>query len=276
MRRGSPAGPAIRQCRLPVPQFRGLSAPPLGQVQVYLFAQWPLRADPEAVADGQHPDHQLRVDRWPAGVAVEGREVLAQVAEIEEAVDPAQNSGMRPKQARKARVMGAIILAILTGKRPLTLCWALGYVMKDSEFKSLPHRVGELKIDSCGSCVSVGYKPDVTIIDKNGRLVFILESEQKTDRKAFLGDVLKAEKYAEECRASPMLVIVMQPQPNTKVEKIADHIRPYVAWLKQRLNGGLNLSGVFVISDSEYQTSLNANELLGSEPFMKRGFSIDV
>ena len=141
-------------------------------------------------------------------------------------------------------------------------------------FAGATHRVGQLKIGSRGSEVTAGYKPDITVVDTSGQLKFILESEQKTDRKAFLGAVVKALKYAEECKASPMLVIVMQPQPNTTVKQIAKHIQPYAAWLKQRLNGGLNLSGILVISDTDYQASVNANELLGSAACVKRGVSV--
>ena len=61
--------------------------PAIGQVQMHLFAQPPLGSDAEAVADDQHADHQLRIDRGPAGVAVEGGEVMAQIAEVEEAID---------------------------------------------------------------------------------------------------------------------------------------------------------------------------------------------
>jgi len=45
--------------------------PPVGEIQMDLFAQPPLRADAEAVADDQHPDHQFGIDRRPSNVAVE-------------------------------------------------------------------------------------------------------------------------------------------------------------------------------------------------------------
>ena len=65
--------------------------------------------------------------------------------------------------------------------------------MKDSEFKGLGHLVGDLIISSRGTEVARGYKPDVTIVDRSGQVMFILECEQKTDRKAFLGGFIKAE-----------------------------------------------------------------------------------
>jgi hypothetical protein len=44
-----------------------------------LLAQPPLEADAIAVANNEHSDHQLRVDRGPADVAVERRELLAKI-----------------------------------------------------------------------------------------------------------------------------------------------------------------------------------------------------
>ena len=64
--------------------------PAIGQVEMNLLAQPPLRADAEAVADDQHPDHQLGIDRGPAGRAVERGQMRADVPKIDEAVDPPQ------------------------------------------------------------------------------------------------------------------------------------------------------------------------------------------
>jgi hypothetical protein len=35
--------------------------PAIGKVQLYLFAKPSLRSNPEAVANDEHPDHQLRI-----------------------------------------------------------------------------------------------------------------------------------------------------------------------------------------------------------------------
>mgnify|MGYP001278466454 CR=1 FL=1 len=146
--------------------------------------------------------------------------------------------------------------------------------MKDSDFKQLAHQIGALRIGSSGSQVSAGYKPDITIVDASGKVMFILESEQKTDRKAFLGDVLKAEKYSEECNATPTLVIVMQQQSNTTVKQIANHIHLYISWLRMRVNGGMRLAGLLVISDTEYLASVQAREIIGSSAFRARGVTV--
>ena len=61
--------------------------PAIGEVQMDLLAQPPLRADAEAVAHDQHPDQQLRIDRRPPGLAVEWRQVCSNPVEVHETVD---------------------------------------------------------------------------------------------------------------------------------------------------------------------------------------------
>lgn len=58
--------------------------------------------------------------------------------------------------------------------------------MKDSDFKKLLHVIDPHKIGSCGSAVHKGYKPDVTVVNANDELLFILESEQKQTARLFL------------------------------------------------------------------------------------------
>ena len=64
--------------------------PAVGQVEVHFFAQAPFRADAEAVAEQQHPHHQLGINRGATRVAVERREVLAEIGEIEEPINAAK------------------------------------------------------------------------------------------------------------------------------------------------------------------------------------------
>ena len=61
--------------------------PPVGEVQVHLLAQPPLRADAEAIAYQQHPDDQFGIDRGPARLAVEGPQLLAQTRQVYEPID---------------------------------------------------------------------------------------------------------------------------------------------------------------------------------------------
>src|SRR5258705_11531197 len=53
--------------------------PAIAEMKFDLLAQPPLKAD--AVADDEHSDHQLRVDRGSADVAVERRKLLAKVSQ---------------------------------------------------------------------------------------------------------------------------------------------------------------------------------------------------
>ena len=143
--------------------------------------------------------------------------------------------------------------------------------MEDADFKALNHPIGTNVVASTGTAVSPGYKPDVTVKDSQGTIRFILESEQKTDRKAFLGDLLKAEMHSEQQKAAPELIIVMQQYGNTTTKQIADHIRPYKLWLAQKKGGVLSLSAIHVLSDAEYLQAIAAGDQLGSQAFKSRG-----
>src|SRR5579872_225346 len=61
--------------------------PSICEVEVDLVAQPALGADPQTIADDQHPDHQLGIDRWSTGVAIERPELLTNLAQVHEPVD---------------------------------------------------------------------------------------------------------------------------------------------------------------------------------------------
>src|SRR5580692_3329399 len=64
--------------------------PAIGKIEVDLLAQPTLRANAEAVADDQHPHHQLGIDRWPPDVAIIGPQVRTNLGQVDEPVDLAQ------------------------------------------------------------------------------------------------------------------------------------------------------------------------------------------
>lgn len=64
--------------------------PAIRQVQVHLLAKAALRANAERIANDQHPDHQHWINGRPACVAVEGCELTAQLAQVQEAINPPQ------------------------------------------------------------------------------------------------------------------------------------------------------------------------------------------
>ena len=61
--------------------------PAIGEIEMHLLAQPPFRADAEKVADQQHPEHQLRIDRGPSAGAVARSQRLANKTEVEQPVD---------------------------------------------------------------------------------------------------------------------------------------------------------------------------------------------
>jgi len=65
--------------------------PPIGEVQMHLFAEPAFRTNAEAIADQQHPNHQLRVDRRTSDLAVEGLQVSAHAGQVDETIDRAQH-----------------------------------------------------------------------------------------------------------------------------------------------------------------------------------------
>jgi len=54
---------------------------------MHLFAQPALGTDPHDVADDQHPDHQLGIDRGAADGAVEGLELCPDAGQVNKPVD---------------------------------------------------------------------------------------------------------------------------------------------------------------------------------------------
>lgn len=71
--------------------------PSVGQIEVNLIAQAPLRPDAEAVADQEHPDHQLGIDRRSTDTAVEDHQVLPNLFKVDKSID-------RPEQVVGADV----------------------------------------------------------------------------------------------------------------------------------------------------------------------------
>jgi len=64
--------------------------PAVCQIEVDFITEAPFRSYVEAIADQEHPDHQLRIDRGPPDVAVERCQLPSQVLEIDEPIDRPQ------------------------------------------------------------------------------------------------------------------------------------------------------------------------------------------
>lgn len=139
--------------------------------------------------------------------------------------------------------------------------------MTDSEFKQLRHQVGRSHVVNNDLIDTNEYKPDIVVATRRGKIKFILECENKTDRKAFLGDIIKAEKCAEQFGVRTKLIIVMKEMNNTKIKQMEDHLKLYVDWIKSRFGNPMYLSKIFLISDIEYKNSIDNELKLGTRRF---------
>jgi hypothetical protein len=64
--------------------------PPIGQIEVNLFAEAPFRSNAKTIAHDQHSDHKLWVNRRTACRAVEIGQFPPQTSKLDEPVDGAQ------------------------------------------------------------------------------------------------------------------------------------------------------------------------------------------
>jgi hypothetical protein len=141
-------------------------------------------------------------------------------------------------------------------------CSSWSLLLIDSAFKNFEHNLSESDVlFSTGQNISkIGnYRPDISIKNKNHQVCIVLESEQKSDRKAFIGALTHAFKFADEQEAPLTLVFVMKETRNqTTVTQISNNIRPYYEWLQNIVS--VRLINTFLISDVSYEASVNSGE----------------
>ena len=130
--------------------------------------------------------------------------------------------------------------------------------MKDRKFKNIKHNARGYKIFKNGQELMKGYKPDVVLKNKNEYI--ILESEVSTNRKVFIGGMIKAAKFLK-LKTVGILVYVIEERKNTTNKQIAEHLKEYYEWIRDKTN----LANIFVISDSDYCEDDNPIEILSTE-----------
>ena len=64
-----------------------LAEPAIGQIDLHLRAESPLRTERKHVAHEQHPDHQHRINRGATRVGIVGGQLLVHPTQIENTVD---------------------------------------------------------------------------------------------------------------------------------------------------------------------------------------------
>lgn len=139
-------------------------------------------------------------------------------------------------------------------------------MIKDREFKKLLHECKGYSMHSNGNAVEEGYKPDYTM--RMGNDFIILESENSSSRKTFVGGMLKAAHFLQGERTGS-LVFVIVPRRNTKAMTIALHLKKYFSWISEKTN----LKEIYVIEASHYYNKPNVLALL-SRNFKKCSYRV--
>lgn len=139
-------------------------------------------------------------------------------------------------------------------------------MITDSIFKSLSHMHGKHKMFSNGQVLEPGYKPDFVMRDGNDYI--ILESENCSSRKTFVGGLIKAAHFLQGNRTGKLIFVIVHKK-NTSSKAIANHLIPYFQWIKPHTN----LAAAYVIDAMDYY-SLGKVLALDCEDFQKKAFQI--
>lgn len=117
--------------------------------------------------------------------------------------------------------------------------------IKDKVFKGLNHTFKSYQKFLDGGEIENGYKPDF-VLKKNNEYI-ILESENSSSRKLFIGGLIKASHFLTG-KKSGILLFVMVPKKNTTAISIAKQIKVYFSWIKDKTN----LKEVWIIECNKY------------------------
>lgn len=131
-------------------------------------------------------------------------------------------------------------------------------MISDREFKMLSHFCPGYSMYTNGAELLPGYKPDY-VLNKDNDYV-ILESENTSSRKLFIGGLIKAAHFTQLERTGK-LVFVMVPKENTTAKSITEQLRTYFNWVKDKTN----LSEIYVIEANSYYCNGTLLELLSTE-----------
>ena len=139
-------------------------------------------------------------------------------------------------------------------------------MIPDQAFKQLNHNYKGYSIYLKGNSIEPGYKPDFVL--KNNDEYIILESENSSSRKTFVGGLIKAAHFLQKERKG-MLIFVIVPKSNTKAKSIANHLKIYLKWVQSISN----LQQVYVIEASLYYQNDILLSIDGND-FIKNAFKV--
>ena len=134
----------------------------------------------------------------------------------------------------------------------------ISFKIGDGDFKKLSHSCHSFKIFTNGQELGVGYKPDCVLMKEKEYI--ILECETKTDRKAYLGAMIKAAHFLRGKRQGTMVFVIMESE-NTTAKAIANHLSIYLKWIHSKTN----LRNVYVIATHHYYPNSVIIELMSKE-----------
>lgn len=97
------------------------------------------------------------------------------------------------------------------------------------------------------------YRPDLCYIKENDEVV-VLELENKSDRKPYVGALLEACCFAEEnnYKLLKFYFIMCEKGSQINVSQMLKYLLPYVEWLKRKMDGRLSLV-VCCVSQNDYK-----------------------
>jgi hypothetical protein len=121
-------------------------------------------------------------------------------------------------------------------------------MIPDEIFKNLQHSYKGYSAQMNGLTLEAGYLPDIVL--KKGDEYIIIESENSSSRKTFVGGMMKAAHFLRGDRNGKP-VFGMVPKGNTSAMAIARHLRKYLTWIQSIAN----LRHVFVIEANLYYTN---------------------
>lgn len=140
-------------------------------------------------------------------------------------------------------------------------------MISDKDFKSLKHKSKGYDVFLQGGDAESGYRPDYVL--KRDNEYIILESENATSRKTFVGGMLKAAHFLTGSNFG-ILIYVITPKKNTKVSSIKEQIRIYFDYIREITN----LQKIYVIEADRYIMNGDAISI-DSEEFKKLSVCIE-
>jgi hypothetical protein len=139
-------------------------------------------------------------------------------------------------------------------------------MIPDAIFKTLDHTYAGYNHFLNGQTLEKGYKPDFVL--KKDNAYIILESENSSSRKTFVGGLIKAAHFLQKDRTG-QLIFVIVPKRNTSASSIAKHLKPYLEWVADKTN----LRDVFIVEGQNYFSN-NIVLPLDCEHFSKCAFKV--